>query len=277
MPRALKPRGRGAAVLAVLTGPALALALLPAAATEIKLYDGTLGTLPPAQGWLTYQPVLFSPTPTVVSGQGLRLNTGVNGAPPPWLGAVGFTSHLAVPPLATAVFNPAWPVLDSGIGVTLSFELQVFDEDHTDTNRAGFSAILLGADHQGIELGFWEDSIWAQSGPSFTHGESVTFNTRDQAVLYGLTILGSNYWLSADGVDILSGAVRDYSPATPTPDPYGVANFVFLGDDTGSAAADFFLGDIGLRIPTPPVYALLAAALPLVRRRPGGRGGRSSA
>lgn len=270
MPSAPLPCVRAAA----LAGLMLSLALPPAAATVIQIYDGAQGTLPQAQGWLSYQPALFSPTPTPVAGQGLRLNTGVNSAPGPLLGAVGFTSHDRVPPLGTQVFNPAWPVLDTGLGVTLSFELQVYDEDHRNDNRAGFSAILLGADHLGIELGFWEDAIWAQGGPDFIRAESRAIDTTRRA-LYALTVRGLDYWLTADGAAILTGATRDYSPATPTVDPYGVPSFVFLGDNTSSAEADFFLGDIVLRIPEPPVYALLVGAL-LLRRRRAGRKARAA-
>ncbi len=262
MPRAPISRLAQAIIIAVL----LPLGVAPAAANVIPLYDGSLNSLPTAQGWLSYQPALGSPVQQIVSGEGLRLNTGVNGSPPPLLGAVGYTSHDSVPPLSTHLFNAAWPVLDTGLGVTLSFVLRIYDEDHENTDRAGFSVILLGADHLGIELGFWEDSIWAQSGPDFTRDESAVFNTVTRAVLYGLTILGDAYRLSADGVEILRGPTRDYSPATPTPDPYGVPNFVFLGDNTGSAAADFFLGDITLTIPEPPVPALLVAALLLAPR-----------
>lgn len=252
----------------ILAGLLLPFGLAPAAATVIPLYDGSLNSLPTAQGWLSYQPALGSPVQQIVSGEGLRLNTGVNGATPPLLGAVGYTSHDSVPPLSTHLFNAAWPVLDTGLGVTLSFVLRVYDEDHASTDRAGFSVILLGADHLGIELGFWEDSIWAQSGPAFTRAESAAFITSTRSVLYALTIRGLDYWLTADGAAVLSAKTRDYSPANLglKPDPYGVPSFVFLGDNTGSAAADFFLGDITLTIPEPPVPALLAAALLLARR-----------
>lgn len=248
-----------------------------AGASEIRVYDGSLGTLPQTQGWLSYQPFLGSPAAIAGDG-GVRLNTGVGGSAPPIGGAVGYTSHFPLPPFATRAVNPDWPVLDSGLGFSVSFVLRIFDEEHASgANRAGFSVVLLDQAHLGIELGFWEDSIWAQDGPGFVRGEAARFDTTALPVLYELTIRGLDYWLSADGTTLLSGTTRDYSPATPFPDPYGVPSYLFLGDDTGSAAADFFLGDIRLRVPESPVWALLglggalASLRVLTRRRGRGR------
>jgi hypothetical protein len=237
-----------------------------AEASTITLYDGNLGNLPQDQGWLDYQPyfppVIVPNLPAPVAG-GLTLDTqGTAG------GAAGFTSHRSVPPLATVALNPSWPLLelDPAEGFRLSFELQIFDENHTSPDRAGFSAILLGQDNLGIELGFWANGIWAQSGPAFNRAEGASFTATDR-VLYDLTVLGMGYWLRVDGLDILSGAIRDYSPASPTPDPYGIGSFVFLGDNTGSADARFFLGTVtltnGLQVPSPPGWALLVGGLAL--------------
>ncbi|NJM49011.1 MAG: hypothetical protein HC860_24955 [Alkalinema sp. RU_4_3] len=66
---------------------------------------------------------------------------------------------------------------------------------------------------------------------------------------YNLTIVGDSYTLSSvGGSTILSGRLRDYSafkpqvlgPVTP-PNPYALANFVFLGDNTPQAGATFTL------------------------------------
>jgi hypothetical protein len=148
----------------------------------------------------------------------------------------------------------------------LSFELEIRDEDHASQDRAGFSVILLGEDLLGIELGFWEDRIWAQSGPTFQQAEGVDFTTNGGENLYELWIQGLEYALLANGSEILSGATRDYSSASPTVDPYDTPNMLFLGDDTGSASADFTLGRITLDagpfgVPLPATWILLLVGL----------------
>ena len=93
-------------------------------------------------------------------------------------------------------------------------ELAIADESHASSNRAGFSVILLGDDKKGIELGFWTDRIWAQSGPDFVQAEGAAYNTAS-TVLYDLSIRGLNYVLSANGNPILTGLTRDYTSAAP--------------------------------------------------------------
>ena len=64
------------------------------------------------------------------------------------------------------------PGLDRAKGFALLFSAQLDAETHKNTNRAGFSVILLADDKQGIELGFWTDTIFAQSdAPLFTRAE----------------------------------------------------------------------------------------------------------
>jgi hypothetical protein len=66
---------------------------------------------------------------------------------------------------------------------------------------------------------------------------------------YNLTIVGDTYTLSSvGGTTILSGKLRDYSAFKPQklsvvqpPNPYNLANFVFLGDNTPQAGAAFTL------------------------------------
>ena len=45
------------------------------------------------------------------------------------------------------------------------------------------------------------------------------------------------YELSSDGVSILRGRLRDYTAFEGPVNPYRTPNFIFLGDDTGSARA----------------------------------------
>jgi hypothetical protein len=139
------------------------------------------------------------------------------------------------------------PALNRARGFTLLFTAQLDTETHNSTDRAGFSVILLADDQQGIELGFWTDTVFAQSdAPLFTHDEDASFPTTDGLTAYALTVLGTNYVLRADGVPLLSGPVRDYTEFGGLISPYRIPNFVFLGDNTRSAGAAVRLGRVAL-------------------------------
>jgi hypothetical protein len=143
------------------------------------------------------------------------------------------------------------PILYQEKGFTLSFKIQIVREEHKygDRNkdgisdRAGFSVSLLSKDKKGIELAFWTNQIWAQNdGPAqpstnnvtlFTHGESVDFNTTAALTSYELTIKGATYTLSTDSKVLLTNKLRDYSNFGF---PYNQSNFLFLGDNSGSAS-----------------------------------------
>lgn len=236
--------------------PALALGLLllsPAAgrADFFVLYDPALGTLPAAQPWLAYAGDGLmsggSASQTLVPGQGVRLTTDA-------AVSAGYSNYRPLPP---APKNPAFPALDRAAGFALEWTLRIDDEARSSNNRAGFSVILLAADGLGIELGFWEDSVWAQ-GAGFVRAESAAFDTT-ATTDYRLAVAGSRYQLSADGALLLDGPLRAY----PTPIiPYQLPSFVFLGDDTSSAAADVVLGRVTLftAVPGPSGLALAAVA-----------------
>ena len=161
-------------------------------------------------------------------------------------------------------------------------------------DRAGFSVIALSSDKRGIELGFWTDRIWAQEDgtsqatPSlepdgtaagntrtlFTQAEFTTLNTTADTQ-YDLAVKGDNYQLFANGTLVLSGRLRDYSAFIPTPqtiggfpvnppNPYNIANLVFLGDNTPTAQASVQLNK--LAVTTSPAVLpaqTIAAASPL--------------
>jgi hypothetical protein len=220
-----------------------ALCATAADAGEILLYDANQGNLPQDQAWMTYvdNPFVFPAPAQTATADGVRLDTRGNVNE-----SAGYFNYDFFLGFFTGLHNPVFPALDPADGFSLGFELLVHDEDHLSQSRAGFSVILLGQDLFGIELGFWEGSIWAQSGTSFSRGETASFDTALSLISYELMILNTEYLLLADGSEILRGATRDYSPAAPFPDPYDHPNMLFLGDNTTSASADFTLGRITL-------------------------------
>lgn len=262
-----------AAIRVATLASALLLTTAPAAA-PIVLYDATLANRPQDQPWLTYIAPLGPPATVVAAGT--NVNTTNSGSTADDAGLLaGFFNHdlrvsLFPPADHWTLRNPAFPRLDPVPGFRLGFDLQLHDEDHSSSHRAGFSLILLGQDRRGVELGFWEDQVFAQGGPGFTRAESAAWDTAAALGHYELTILGLDYLLTANGQPVLGGVTRDYSPASPFPDPYDIPNMLFLGDNTRSAAANFTLGRVTIEtgpfatdIPLPPVWALLAWALML--------------
>lgn len=181
------------------------------------LYDAGLGTLPEVQGWA--YGAFGSGITKNVAGDSVLLDTSAQA------GNQAGWSRLAIPPL------------DRSQGFTLLFTVQLNAEAHINTNRAGFSVIVLGSDTNGIELAFWANTIFAQEGPPrlFVHAEDVAIATTGGFVDYALTMAGSNYVLRANGEPILSGPVRDYSSFSGLINPYRQPNFLFFGDNTTSA------------------------------------------
>ena len=234
------------------------------AQTTYPLYDPTAGTLPAAQPWLAYadNAVLTGGTvgQTYVAGQGVRLTTDT-------AVAAGYSNYLPIGGLKHSSF----PVLDRTAGYRLTWTVQVHQEAHTSTDRAGFSTILLSSDRRGVELGFWGNEVWAQNA-GFTHGEGAVRNT-GQATEYALTIQGDTYRLDANGDLLLTGTLRDYSSFGV---PYNLPSYLFVGDDTSSASADVTLGRVTLLSPVPEPTGVLvrvvglagtAAGLGRLRRR----------
>ncbi|MDM8555014.1 hypothetical protein QUF75_09825 [Desulfococcaceae bacterium HSG7] len=199
-------------------------------ASTIIIYDDTQNQLPASQPWLIYAGV--GEITQTIDSQGVNLVTDD-------AASAGYSNYI---PFVNQLKNPAFTTLDRQIGFQLRFELKLNRESHQNNNRAGFSVILLSDDAIGIELGFWENRIWAQTDtPLFTHGEEADFDTTTAEVLYALTILGNTYTLTADDVFVLGGALRDYSAFDV---PYNLPNYLFLGDDTTSAQAEITMGYI---------------------------------
>ena len=218
------------------------------------LYDAALGGTPDTQGML-FQTLAISATQSFSNGATLLDTNGRRD---------DFAGYVANPALT--------PTLDRTSGYTLTFQLQVLAEQHNNANRAGFSIIALSSDARGIELGFWANEVWAQedgdaeppSGTLFTHAEGAVFDTSSALITYTLAIKGDEYQVSANGAQILGGALRDYSALVGPIDPYETPNFVFLGDDTRSAAARSRLA--ALSITTAAACQQYPIFLPLVMR-----------
>ncbi len=208
--------------------------LLSPPADAQALSDATPGALPAAQGW-DYAALPGTASQTLTGGA-VTLDTTITA-----------TEH--------AGYGRSAPTpLNRTNGFSLLFTAQLHTEAHTSTNRAGFSIIVLGEDKRGIELGFWTNRIFAQAdSPLFTHAEDAAFDAANAFVDYTLTLLTTNYVLRANGTPFLSGPVRDYTAFVGPLDPYETPNFIFLGDDTGSALASVSLKRVVL-IPAPRLF-----------------------
>ncbi len=215
------------------------------------------GIVPDSKGWI------YNATPDVVrndSTEGVILNTTAN-------------------PAVQGGFASITQTLNHTEGYVVSFTAKVLAESHnTPTanknndgkdDRAGFSILVVSSDNtKAIELGFWEDRIFAQedstsqSNPSlepddapasnfrtlFTQAEFTSFNTKNE-VSYDLMIKGETYTLLADGNIILSGKLRNYTAFNKLPEaenPYRRANNIFFGDNTPSAQASFQIKQVNL-------------------------------
>lgn len=203
----------------------------------LVLYDATSGHIPSTQlmNFIDFPPGVATPA---YENAVTVLDTTTSGSETyaGWVSNAGSTS--------------GFPLLDRVAGFHANFSVQVESEDHSNHNRAGFSLIILSNDTTGIELAFWEDEIWVQNdeatGELFTHGEAVSFDTTAGLISYQLTSINDTYTLTANGLTILSGPLRDYNKFEGFPDPYQTPNFLFIGDNTTSAQARIRLGSVSV-------------------------------
>ena len=228
-----------------------------AAATAGVIYDASLGTVPSAQSWQYVADPNTGPVVEAVAGGLLTLDTTAARTD-----RAGYSSRLpTVPPLPPFPQHPGVPVLDRAVGYTLTFEVRVGAEGHNGQDRAGFSVIAISEDLVGIEIGFWEDLVWAQAdAPLFTRAEGEPIDTTAAVVRYSLTVEGAGYTLRRGGATLLAGPLRDYTAATGLAGlVYNTRSYLFLGDNTGSADA---LTELALvEIDAPPVTGYCAGDL----------------
>jgi len=223
--------------LLLISVPRLSGALIP-------LFDGASG-LPASQGWSF-----------------LSLPAGASQT----LGSTSTNLDTTASSSFSAGYNILPPIsLDLNLGFHFFFDVRVNSETHSSNDRAGFSVILLSSNLQGIELAFWSNEIWAQN-QNFTHGEGVVFAT-SALTHYELFLDAAGYRLHADDQLLLSGSLRNYSgqSASPLAAVYSIPNFLFLGDDTTSAAANIDFASAAIEeVPEPATLGLFFAAATLL-------------
>jgi hypothetical protein len=224
-------------------------------AVTTVLYDGALGGSPTsgASPYLNFFGGGIG-VPTANSGF-TRLDTSSANAI-----QAGYTNYKTD---LSDFFNPAFPaVLDNNAGYTLSFTVKINAQTNASPYRAGFSAIVLGSDKHGIEIGFRDTDIFSQNDASFNSiGEQKTNigSTLNALTTYNLNVLGGSnaglYTLTSGTETLLSGSLRDYTAAATgaLTAVYAKPNFIFLGDDTTSAGASVDIQQISLTTNAAPV------------------------
>lgn len=191
------------------------------------LFDGSLAILPAAQGW-DYAALPGTTELTTAGGT-------------TWLDTLALRNEQA------GLARLAPEALDRDQGFAVEFVVRVEAEEHVSPDRAGFSVIVLDREARGIELGFWEDRVFAQADqPLFTHAEEALLDWSEGPLTLSLVFGSAGYRLFAEGEEQLSGPIRDYSAFTGFFDVYETPNFLFFGDDTTSAAARVELQRIAL-------------------------------
>lgn len=182
------------------------------------LYDAQPGTLPAEQGW-SY---------AALPGTARQTHTG---------SATRLDTLMSLSEAAGYALRPA-PPLDRRTGFNLVLRFHLLEARSTRPERAGFSVIVLDAERRGIELGFGAGDVFAQHDqPLFTRGESAGFPLSNGPVEAVLSLRGDHYTLFLNRSPLLTGPVRDYTAFSGFPDVYETPNFLFLGDNTTSAAA----------------------------------------
>ena len=215
------------------------------------LYDSAMGTTPSQQQWQ------FITSPGALASE--HYTDGAT-----LLNTFTQTSDLA------GYFAAPAPrlVLRRDAGFVITFTTQVLTETHNNQHRAGLSLIVIADDVRGIELGFWQDSVWAQGDgihppenptPLFNQAEHAALTTT-QPITYALRVLTDTYTLLANDIPVLTGPMRDYRAFEGLGNPYQTPNLLFIGDDTTSARAQVRLGSIAAQTcRRPMVYLPLAS------------------
>jgi hypothetical protein len=241
---------------------------------QVVLFDGNLGSTPSAQGW----PFIGNPptthSVTQVASPGFTTVDSRN----PITDQGGYFSE---DPIFGIFTHPNMPITDRSVGYTVRFDVRVAHESHVlgpagDDNgdgledRAGFSVISISEDLEGVEIAFWQDRIWVQDDDSqspsdlFTQAEGTSFDTTAAILQYELRVLDSLYQFVPGGgvAPLLQGPLRNYTNFAGSIDPYEIPSFLFFGDDTTRAEAEFEIARIEVDAVSPATVdadALVAA------------------
>lgn len=237
----------------------LMLGYTPAQASILTLYDGASGGTPdqftPQQ--LTFFTVGGGTENYLPAEQATQLQT----TDPQYAGYSNFAT-------SGSLVNPNFPVLDRVVGYQIRFTMNLLAESHQNNDRAGFSVLAVSSDASSgvlssIEIGIQGDRVFSQE-TGFTAGESATFDALAAGYVdYELSVIGTTYRFTADGNELLTGSLRDYTSwdSGGLPDPYEIPNFIFFGDNTTSASADMYFRSAHLVQPVPEPNALLILTL----------------
>lgn len=235
-------------------------AVAAAPTNTLVLYDGALGGTPDTQNfeYAAVNPVFPFPPAQATQTYSPALGLTILDTMP----EIGDLAGYAVTPTLA-------PTLSRQAGFRLDFSVRINSETHNNNNRAGFSITMLAEDLLGIEIAFWENEIWAQEGGNsptlFTHAEGVVYDTTTDIVDYELEIVESIYRLSANGVPVLSGPLRDYTAWEPPfpfiPDPYEQPNLIALSDNTSSARSETWISYVAITTDTIPLVNIQPASL----------------
>jgi hypothetical protein len=265
-------------------------ATMRAGAQTTVLYNdaGMPSPTPQSEGWLSS----LAPEGTVVTQGNGTTTFGTTFDTTSTEAIEGGYSNYTVS-LSPALVNGAFPTLNPTTGFTVSFDVAINSETHgADDTRAGFDVIVLGSNHLGVELGFWMNDIWAQEytapvSPATNgtispdpaedyddlHSGSPDIST-SALTQYNLTIQGGNYTLTAgatDPVPLFSGPTHDYSAyqlPPGEPNPYGLSNYIFMGDDTTDAEGSETIAALSVTVPEPATASgLVVLGLGVLGRR----------
>lgn len=250
-------------ILALLTASTLiAIETKSANAIVQSLYDGSGLPQNNSPQWLIPGAIdangnIINAKTTAVSG-GVEIDsnaTGFNG------NAAEYSGYSNYNPLTSTFVNSSFPTLDRNSGYSIFFNVALDTindfSDTNDNNRAAFSITTISTDNRGIEIGFDEDRIFAQSSDFEQVAAETNLVNTNVSTDYQLAVSGNSYQLLADTgsgfASIINGNLRTYNfnPATSNPplgtfNPYEIPNFVFLGDNTGQAYGTFTLGSISV-------------------------------
>lgn len=232
-----------------------------AQASILTLYDGTSGVTP--ANFTPQQLTYFSVNGGTETYQGAEQATQLTTSLLDYAGYSNFATN-------GSLVNPNFPTLNRVEGYSIRFTMNLLAEAHTNNDRAGFSLLAVSSDAasgnlSSIEIGIQGDRVFSQE-TGFTTGESTAFDALSKGyVEYELSVLGTSYSFSADGTELISGSLRDYTAwdSGGLPDPYEIPNFIFFGDNTTSASADLYFQDAYLIQPVsePKSFLILLGCL----------------